>query len=199
MGSWARTCWCYQLPVSTGPIFLDLTHSPIMQFWLFNPRSFRFSIFHMWTSYSFYWWYLCIWLNLFDTFLYGLMWQINGVNLSVLLPSSSEDAINLITVRTWWHNCINLLNMFDPSLLKGGQPFFFMCILFMMFCYTESEEKKKLMLLSISFFLVSLQSLCSWDPCKRPTAVEVLQHRFFQVTNLFHVFNVFWISIFSLV
>ncbi|KAH0644357.1 hypothetical protein KY284_032241 [Solanum tuberosum] len=46
--------------------------------------------------------------------------QIPGVNLSVLLPSASEDAINLIT------------------------------------------------------------SLCSWDPCKRPTAVEVLQHRFFQ-------------------
>ncbi|TMX03906.1 hypothetical protein EJD97_013048 [Solanum chilense] len=46
--------------------------------------------------------------------------QMPGVNLSVLLPSASEDAINLIT------------------------------------------------------------SLCSWDPCKRPTAVEVLQHRFFQ-------------------
>ncbi|XP_009794518.1 cyclin-dependent kinase F-4-like [Nicotiana sylvestris] len=46
--------------------------------------------------------------------------QIAGVNLSLLLPSASEDAVNLIT------------------------------------------------------------SLCSWDPCKRPTAVEVLQHRFFQ-------------------
>ncbi|XP_055819343.1 cyclin-dependent kinase F-4-like [Solanum dulcamara] len=46
--------------------------------------------------------------------------QIPGVNLSILLPSASEDAINLIT------------------------------------------------------------SLCSWDPCKRPTAVQVLQHRFFR-------------------
>ncbi|XP_019156614.1 PREDICTED: cyclin-dependent kinase F-4-like isoform X3 [Ipomoea nil] len=43
-----------------------------------------------------------------------------GLHLSVLIPSASEDAINLIT------------------------------------------------------------SLCSWDPCKRPTAADVLQHPFFQ-------------------
>lgn len=29
--------------------------------------------------------------------------------------------------------------------------------------------------------LSPLQSLCSWDPCKRPTASEALQHPFFQV------------------
>nr|XP_016444292.1 PREDICTED: cyclin-dependent kinase F-4-like [Nicotiana tabacum]XP_033514720.1 cyclin-dependent kinase F-4-like [Nicotiana tomentosiformis] len=46
--------------------------------------------------------------------------QIGGVHLSLLLPSVSEDAVNLIA------------------------------------------------------------SLCSWDPFKRPTAVQVLQHRFFQ-------------------
>ncbi|XP_022716881.1 cyclin-dependent kinase F-4-like isoform X5 [Durio zibethinus] len=46
--------------------------------------------------------------------------QFAGVHLSVLIPSASDDAINLIT------------------------------------------------------------SLCSWDPCKRPTAAEVLQHPFFQ-------------------
>ncbi|KAJ4728407.1 Protein kinase superfamily protein [Melia azedarach] len=46
--------------------------------------------------------------------------QLAGVNLSVLIPSASEDAISLIT------------------------------------------------------------SLCSWDPCKRPTAAEALQHPFFQ-------------------
>ncbi|KAJ8774073.1 hypothetical protein K2173_009504 [Erythroxylum novogranatense] len=46
--------------------------------------------------------------------------QFAGVNLSVLIPSASKDAINLIT------------------------------------------------------------ALCSWDPCKRPTAEEALQHPFFQ-------------------
>ncbi|GFZ08630.1 hypothetical protein Acr_20g0004380 [Actinidia rufa] len=46
--------------------------------------------------------------------------QLTGVHLSVLVPSASEDAINLI------------------------------------------------------------KSLCSWDPCKRPTALEALQHPFFQ-------------------
>ncbi|XVE65403.1 hypothetical protein DITRI_Ditri07aG0177800 [Diplodiscus trichospermus] len=46
--------------------------------------------------------------------------QFAGVHLSVLIPSASDDAINLIT------------------------------------------------------------SLCSWDPCKRPTAAETLQHPFFQ-------------------
>ncbi|XP_070014465.1 cyclin-dependent kinase F-4-like [Nicotiana sylvestris] len=46
--------------------------------------------------------------------------QLAGVHLSLLLPSVSEDAVNLIA------------------------------------------------------------SLCSWDPFKRPTAVQVLQHRFFQ-------------------
>ncbi|KAI8022849.1 Cyclin-dependent kinase F-4 [Camellia lanceoleosa] len=46
--------------------------------------------------------------------------QLTGVHLSVLMPSASKDAINIIT------------------------------------------------------------SLCSWDPCKRPTALEALQHPFFQ-------------------
>ncbi|KAH9727341.1 protein kinase domain-containing protein [Citrus sinensis] len=46
--------------------------------------------------------------------------QLSGVNLSALMPSASEDAINLI------------------------------------------------------------ESLCSWDPCKRPTAAEALQHPFFK-------------------
>ncbi|PSS01305.1 Cyclin-dependent kinase [Actinidia chinensis var. chinensis] len=46
--------------------------------------------------------------------------ELTGVHLSVLVPSASEDAINLI------------------------------------------------------------KSLCSWDPCKRPTALEALQHPFFQ-------------------
>ncbi|CAL5432006.1 unnamed protein product [Camellia sinensis] len=46
--------------------------------------------------------------------------QLSGVHLSVLIPSASEDAINLITL------------------------------------------------------------LCSWNPCKRPTALEALQHPFFQ-------------------
>ncbi|XP_017973332.1 PREDICTED: cyclin-dependent kinase F-4 isoform X2 [Theobroma cacao] len=46
--------------------------------------------------------------------------QFTGVHLSVLIPSASDDAINLVT------------------------------------------------------------SLCSWDPCKRPTAAEALQHPFFQ-------------------
>ncbi|XVF52245.1 hypothetical protein PTKIN_Ptkin05aG0003500 [Pterospermum kingtungense] len=46
--------------------------------------------------------------------------QFSGVHLSVLIPSASDDAINLIT------------------------------------------------------------SLCSWDPCKRPTSAEALQHPFFQ-------------------
>ncbi|XVF13743.1 hypothetical protein REPUB_Repub08aG0234100 [Reevesia pubescens] len=46
--------------------------------------------------------------------------QFAGVHMSVLIPSASDDAINLIT------------------------------------------------------------SLCSWDPCKRPTAAEALQHPFFQ-------------------
>jgi male germ cell-associated kinase len=49
--------------------------------------------------------------------------QVAGVHLSVLMPSASDDAIDLIT------------------------------------------------------------SLCSWDPCKRPTASEALQHPFFQVMN----------------
>jgi serine/threonine protein kinase len=37
------------------------------------------------------------------------------------------------------------------------------------------------------------QWLCSWDPCKRPTAVEVLQHPFFQVIFLmsFHTIRRF--------
>ncbi|KAF5938959.1 hypothetical protein HYC85_023218 [Camellia sinensis] len=51
--------------------------------------------------------------------------QLTGVHLSVLMPSASKDAINIIT------------------------------------------------------------SLCSWDPCKRPTALEALQHPFFQVAKLF--------------
>ncbi|PPR82086.1 hypothetical protein GOBAR_AA38626 [Gossypium barbadense] len=55
--------------------------------------------------------------------------QFAGVHLSALIPSASDDAISLITVK---------------------------CI-------------------SADF------SLCSWDPCKRPTAAEALQHPFFQV------------------
>lgn len=39
------------------------------------------------------------------------------------------------------------------------------------------------------FCLVFLQSLCSWDPCKRPTASEALQHPFFQV-----VFSLNWFA-----
>ncbi|XP_022738977.1 cyclin-dependent kinase F-4-like isoform X2 [Durio zibethinus] len=59
-------------------------------------------------------------LNLARTINYQFPPQFAGVHLSVLIPSATEDAINLIT------------------------------------------------------------SLCSWDPCKRPTAAEALQHPFFQ-------------------
>ncbi|KAF8115096.1 hypothetical protein N665_0030s0134 [Sinapis alba] len=58
-------------------------------------------------------------LNLANTINYQFP-QLSGVPLSSLMPSASEDAINLIT------------------------------------------------------------RLCSWDPCKRPTAAEALQHPFFQ-------------------
>uniref|UniRef100_A0A453PCI6 Protein kinase domain-containing protein n=1 Tax=Aegilops tauschii subsp. strangulata TaxID=200361 RepID=A0A453PCI6_AEGTS len=32
-----------------------------------------------------------------------------------------------------------------------------------------------------------ISSLCSWDPCKRPKAAEVLQHAFFKVKLLFRL------------
>ncbi|KAJ4829425.1 hypothetical protein Tsubulata_006620, partial [Turnera subulata] len=34
-----------------------------------------------------------------------------------------------------------------------------------------------------------IQSLCSWDPCKRPTAAEALQHPFFQLEQKVHWSN----------
>lgn len=47
-----------------------------------------------------------------------------------------------------------------------------------------------LILFAIHFnmLLFHWQSLCSWDPCKRPTAAEALQHPFFQVTIVFFLF-----------
>nr|GMD82006.1 cyclin-dependent kinase F-4-like [Ipomoea batatas] len=59
--------------------------------------------------------------------------QIAGVHLPALIPSASEDAINLIT------SAYNFSCSYAP-----------------------------------------LQSLCSWNPCKRPAAVDVLKHPFFQ-------------------
>ena len=38
-----------------------------------------------------------------------------------------------------------------------------------------------LIFVSVTVFDAFLQSLCSWDPFKRPTAAEVLRHPFFQV------------------
>ena len=71
------------------------------------------------------------------------------------MPSASEDAIDLITVTN--------------SFLKGV-PYSFGHIS-LIFGHQ-----------SLPFFMI-VQRLCSWDPCKRPTAAEALQHPFFKVDH----------------
>uniref|UniRef100_A0A8R7UXY7 Protein kinase domain-containing protein n=1 Tax=Triticum urartu TaxID=4572 RepID=A0A8R7UXY7_TRIUA len=40
-----------------------------------------------------------------------------------------------------------------------------------------------------------ISSLCSWDPCKRPKAAEVLQHAFFKVKLFFRLFCCFFFAL----
>ncbi|KAL0407985.1 UNVERIFIED_CONTAM: Cyclin-dependent kinase F-4 [Sesamum radiatum] len=69
--------------------------------------------------------------------------QVAAVDLSMLVPGVTADAISLIAVST-------------------------LSILMLYICLVK---------LASEFYI---QSLCSWDPSKRPTAMEALQHPYFQ-------------------
>jgi male germ cell-associated kinase len=83
---------------------------------------------------------------------YVLFIQCEGIHLSEVITSASQDAINLISVSIAFSSPYSLLNMTISNITDNANYY--------------------------------VQWLCSWDPRRRPTAVEVLQHPFFQVVYL---------------
>lgn len=106
-------------------------------------------------------------MNLTNFAQYGMIFfsfmQFSSIHLSVLIPSASKEAIDLISVCPAFEDALYLDELCDSDSLSV----FWSAVRNILKC------------------LVWMQLLCSWDPSKRPKADEALQHSFFQVTFLF--------------
>jgi hypothetical protein len=89
----------------------------------------------------------CVWLM-----------QFKPTDLSVLIPTVNEEAIDILTVSFY---------QFEFSFIRGLH---FLFIIVYEFCFRYFTN-----------LIEVLQSLLSWDPVKWPAAAESLRHPFFQV------------------